>query len=147
VSADPQAGAALTPALTLQPVGRVVSPVTRLDQAPRQGDEGAPVCAIDLDPAILAAAGDLIPGQQVILLTWLHVADRQTLQVHPRGDPNRPPLGVFSTRSADRPNPIGLHTVRVLHVSGGRLTVEGLEAIDGTPVIDIKPILGPIQAR
>ncbi len=93
------------------------------------------------------AARDLQPGDAVIVLTWLHLADRDVLDVHPRNDPDRPVQGVFSTRSPDRPNPIGLHTATVVSTDGARIRVGGLEAIDGTPVLDIKPVLGPASQR
>lgn len=129
------------------PVGRVLSPVTRVEDAVRQGDEGAPACTIELRPDVAAAAADLREGDALVVLTWLHEADRGTLAVHPRDNAGRPLTGVFSTRSSDRPNPIGLHAVRVLEVGPDRLRVDGLEAIDGTPVLDIKPDLGPLPAR
>ena len=106
-----------------------------------QGDEGAPEAWLEL--TTLAAPGlmGIKPGDELILLTWLHVAQRDVLQVHPRGDINRPLTGVFATRSPDRPNPIGLHRVSVFEVGEQKLRVAPLEAIDGTPIIDIKPVL------
>ncbi len=106
-----------------------------------QGGEGAPDAWVELLPEVLAAASGLAPGDEVVLLTWLHQADRSVLEVHPQSDPARPITGVFSTRSPDRPNPIGLHRVRVLAVEGPRIQVGPLEAIDGTPVLDLKPVL------
>jgi tRNA-Thr(GGU) m(6)t(6)A37 methyltransferase TsaA len=126
----------------VRPIGRVRSSLTDAAKAPKQGDEGAPDARIEILPEFAAGIGDLTVGADVLLLTWLHKADRSVLQVHPRDDASRPLAGVFLTRSADRPNPIGLHRVRVLAVEGRVLTVRGLEAIDGTPVIDLKPVLG-----
>ena len=128
-------------------MGRVVSPLEDLDEAPRQGDEGAPEAWIEFDPEIAPAAAQLERGEHLVLLTWLDRADRDVLQVHPRDDPNRPLTGVFSTRSPDRPNPVGLHDVEVLEVDGARIRVSGLEALDGTPVLDVKPQLGRAETR
>jgi tRNA-Thr(GGU) m(6)t(6)A37 methyltransferase TsaA len=131
----------------VRPVGRVESPLAELEDAPRQGDEGAPDAWLVIDPAFGDAMRDLEVGADVIVLTWLDRARRDTLVVHPRGDPGRHPKGVFSTRSPDRPNPIGMHRVQVLAVDGTRVRVSSLEALDGTPVVDIKPVLGPIDER
>lgn len=133
--------------LVLRPVGRVVSPLVDLRDAPRQGDEGAPDALLDLDPTMAPALRGMRPGAEVIVLTWLHHARRDVLVVHPRGDPDRPLSGVFVTRSPDRPNPIGLHTVQVLAVEATGVRVRGLEAVDGTPVLDIKPVLTPVGER
>jgi tRNA-Thr(GGU) m(6)t(6)A37 methyltransferase TsaA len=124
------------------PIGRVRSTLTRRSDAPRQGDEGAPDADLEIEPAFLPALDGLSAGQEILVLTWLHQADREVLAVHPRDDLRNPLTGVFATRSPDRPNPIGLHRVELLAVEAGRLRVRGLEAIDGTPVIDIKPVLG-----
>jgi tRNA-Thr(GGU) m(6)t(6)A37 methyltransferase TsaA len=105
------------------------------------GYEGAPDAWLEMDSAVAAGLEGVAAGNEVILITWLHKAHRDTLKVHPRGDKNRPLTGVFATRSPDRPNPIGLHRVTVLEISGNRLKVGPLEAIDGTPIVDIKPIL------
>ena len=123
------------------PVGRVESPLTERGQAPRQGDEGAPPAWLVFQPAVAEAIRDLQAGQEIIVLTWLDRADRDVLVTRPRNDPRRPMLGVFSTRSPDRPNPIGLHRVLIHTVAGLRILVHGLEALDGTPVIDVKPVL------
>lgn len=123
------------------PVGRVESPLTERGQAPRQGDEGAPPAWLVFQPAVAEAIRDLQAGQEIIVLTWLDRADRDVLVTRPRDDPQRPMLGVFSTRSPDRPNPIGLHRVLIHTVAGLRILVHGLEALDGTPVIDVKPVL------
>jgi tRNA-Thr(GGU) m(6)t(6)A37 methyltransferase TsaA len=124
------------------PVGRVVSALTDREAAPRQGDEGAPDAWLVFEPAYADALDGLAAGDEVLVLTWLHLASRDVLRVHPRGDTARPLAGVFSTRSPDRPNPIGLHRVSVAAVEPGRLRVRGLEAVDGTPVLDVKPVLG-----
>ena len=124
--------------LTLRPIGIVRSTLTDRALAPKQNTEGAPDAWIDLDPAYADCLLGLSPGQKIILITWLHEADRSVHQVHPRADLTRPIRGVFSTRSPDRPNPLGLHEVTLLGMDGIRLHVEPLEAIDGTPLVDIK---------
>ena len=126
----------------LRPIGTVHSGLRDPDAAPMQGYEGAPAARIHIEPPFRPALDRLAAGQEVIVLSWLHRASRDTLAVHPRDDPDIPLTGVFATRSPDRPNPVGLHRVRVLTVEDGWLDVEPLEAIDGTPVIDIKPVLG-----
>jgi len=133
--------------MQLRPVGQVESALTNTAAAPKQGDEGAPEAWIALDPAYAQAAADLHVGEDLIVLTWLDRADRDVLAVHPRGDASRPRQGVFSTRSPARPNPIGLHRVRILAVEGARLRVADLEALDGTPVLDLKPVLGDVADR
>jgi tRNA-Thr(GGU) m(6)t(6)A37 methyltransferase TsaA len=130
----------LTPA-ELRPIGRVESPLSDPAAAPKQGSEGAPDAWLVFEPSVLDALADLRRGDRVIVLTWLHRARRDVLRVHPRDDPANPLRGVFSTRSQDRPNPIGLHPVEVLAVAGDRVQVRGIEAIDGTPIIDLKPAL------
>jgi tRNA-Thr(GGU) m(6)t(6)A37 methyltransferase TsaA len=131
---------------SLRPIGFVHSRLTVRKDAPKLGREGAPDAWLEIDPAFAEALKDIAPGQHVIVLTWLHLADRERLRVHPRDDPRNPLKGVFSTRSPDRPNPIGLHPVRVLEaVESLRLHVEPLEALDGTPIIDIKPVLPGIN--
>ncbi len=119
--------------MELSPIGVVESPLTDPAAAPKQGREGAPEVAEGLD--------GITPGDEVIVLTWLDRADRGVLRVHPRDDPANPARGVFSTRSADRPNPIGLHVVEVVEIDGTRLRVRDLEAVDGTPVLDLKPVI------
>ena len=134
----------MTTAYELRPIGRVRSPIRSRAEAPMQGYEGAPEAWLDLDPEVAEGARDLEIGQELILLTWLDRAERSTLSVHPRSDRSRPLTGVFSTRSPDRPNPIGLHRVTVLEVAAGpRLRVSGLEVLDGTPLLDLKPVLDP----
>ena len=126
----------------VRPVGIVRSQLNDAGAAPRQGDEGAPDAVVEVEEWALPALDGVAAGEDVLLLTWLDRADREVLRVHPRGDTGRPIAGVFATRSPHRPNPIGLHRVRVLDVWGGRLHVGDLEALDGTPVLDIKPVLG-----
>ncbi len=129
------------------PVGWVESPLTDRTQAPRQGDEGAPAAWLAFEPRVAEALRDLRPGTEIIVLTWLDRADRSVLVTRPRDDPGNPLTGVFSTRSPDRPNPVGLHRVPVIAVDGLRIQVGGLEALDGTPVIDVKPVLGEVAER
>ena len=128
-------------AFVLNPVGVVRSVLLDRKEAPRQGDEGAPDAWIDLDPSFADALAGLHVGDEVVMLTWLHRAERDVLKVHPRSDPEAPLVGVFVTRSPDRPNPLGLHRVKVLAIEGTKLKVGPLEAIDGTPVVDIKKAL------
>ena len=127
--------------LTVVPIGRVESPLTDPADAPKQGSEGAPDAWLVLLPEVLEALDGIGPGARVIVLTWLDQARRDILRVHPRDDVSKPRRGVFSTRSADRPNPIGLHEVEVLAVDGERVQVRDLEAVDGTPILDVKPAL------
>jgi tRNA-Thr(GGU) m(6)t(6)A37 methyltransferase TsaA len=112
-----------------------------MESAPRQGDEGAPDVWIEFEPRVLDGLRGVKAGDQLVVLTWLDRADRDVLVVHPRGDTSRPPTGVFATRSHHRPNPIGLHPVEVLAIEGERMKVSNLEALDGTPVVDVKPVL------
>ena len=135
------------PRYEIVPIGWVESPLTDRTQAPRQGDEGAPPAWIVFEPAVAEGIGDLEPGTEVLVLTWLDRAQRDELVTRPRGDPANPLRGVFSTRSPDRPNPIGLHRVRIAEVAGLRMLVHGLEAIDGTPVADVKPVLDRTAER
>lgn len=125
----------------LVPIGRVESPLTDPALAPKQGNEGSPNAAVVLEPGVLEGLDGIRDGDRVILLTWLDRARRDMLRVHPRDDPANPEQGVFNTRSADRPNPIGLHEVEIVSIGDGRLEVRDLEAVDGTPVLDIKPVL------
>jgi tRNA-Thr(GGU) m(6)t(6)A37 methyltransferase TsaA len=135
------------PTYLLWPVGWVQSPLTDRAAAPKQGDEGAPLARVVFRPEFREAAGDLREGDEVLVLTWLHQGRRDVLSVHPRGDTNRPREGVFATRSPDRPNPIGLHAVVIEAVEENAITVYGLEAIDGTPILDVKPVLGKPYQR
>src|SRR6478672_12356074 len=132
---------------TLRPIGHVESPVTDPATAARQGDEGAPDCWLVFEADHGAALDGLRPGDDVVVVTWLHLADRTVLQVHPRGDASRPIRGVFATRSQHRPNPLGVHVVTILGVDNLRMRVQGLEAVDGTPIVDIKPVLEPRGKR
>ena len=133
--------------VSLQPVGHVESTLTDAAEAPRQPDEGAPPAWLVFEPALADALRDLAVGDDVVVLTWFDRARRDVLTTRPRGDATRPVQGVFSTRSPDRPNPIGLHTVRITAVDGTRLGVDALEALDGTPILDLKPVLGPAATR
>lgn len=126
----------------LRPVGWVESTLVDRGMAPCQGDEGAPQAWLVFHPRYARAVDELAAGQEVLVLTWLDRANRDVLAVHPCGDRARPLTGVFSTRSPDRPNPVGLHRVRIVAVDGVRALVRDLEALDGTPVIDVKPVLG-----
>jgi tRNA-Thr(GGU) m(6)t(6)A37 methyltransferase TsaA len=128
---------------TMHVIGHVESTLTDPAAAPRQPDEGAPDAWLVFDDRYAAALEGLSPGTDVLLLTWLDRADRDTLTVHPRDDATRPLTGVFATRSPDRPNPIGLHDVHILAVDGTRVHVRNLEALDATPILDVKPILTP----
>jgi tRNA-Thr(GGU) m(6)t(6)A37 methyltransferase TsaA len=132
---------------SVRPIGLVSSALTDQDQAPRQGDEGAPPAWLVLDPGLREAMSGLAVGAEVIVLTWLDRASRDVRQVHPRGDLSRPAQGVFSTRSPDRPNPIGLHNVVITAIEGASIAVRNLEALDRTPILDIKPVLGPVDQR
>jgi tRNA-Thr(GGU) m(6)t(6)A37 methyltransferase TsaA len=122
-------------------IGRVESRLTDLASAPRQADEGAPEAWLVFEPEVLEGLRSLRRGDEIILITWLDHARRDVLSVHPRGDASRPEEGVFSTRSPHRPNPIGLHQVEIAAIAGLRVRVRSLEALDGTPIIDVKPVL------
>ncbi len=127
---------------TLEAIGRVESPLRDPADAPKQGGEGAPDAWLVLRAELAAGLDGLAVGDEVVVLTWLHEARRDVLTVHPRGDEANPETGVFRTRSPHRPNPIGIHRVRVLDLDGHRVQVSGLEAVDGTPVVDVKPVIG-----
>ncbi len=128
----------------LRPIGVIRSTLKIRKRAPRQGSEGAPDAWLEVSPRVAAALDGLLPGSQIIVVTWFHRARRDQLKVHPRSDRSRPLTGVFATRSPDRPNPLGLHRVTLRRIDGTRLRIGPIEAIDGTPVIDIKPVLpGP----
>ncbi|HEY3558345.1 MAG TPA: tRNA (N6-threonylcarbamoyladenosine(37)-N6)-methyltransferase TrmO [Kribbella sp.] len=131
----------------LRVVARVESSLRDRADAPRQGDEGAPDAWVVFDESVRVALADVSAGDELTLITWFDRADRDVQQVHPRGDTSRPPTGVFSTRSPDRPNPLGLHRVTVLARDDLRLQVRNLEALDGTPVVDVKPVLGDLTER
>ena len=125
----------------IRPIGTVESPLSDPQSAPRQGDEGAPEAWLVFEPEAVEGLAGIEPGDAAILLTWLDRARRDVLSVHPRGDRSRPQQGVFSTRSPHRPNPIGLHRVEIESIDGRRVRVRNLEALDGTPIIDLKPVL------
>ncbi len=127
----------------LKPIGWVESTLIDLPAAPHQGDEGSPDAWLIFEQSVSEGLADLQCGTDIIVLTWLHHARRDVLRVHPRSDPAQPKRGVFSTRSPDRPNPIGLHRVEVLSIHGTRVRVRNLEALDGTPIADVKPVLHP----
>jgi tRNA-Thr(GGU) m(6)t(6)A37 methyltransferase TsaA len=133
--------------MELVAVGTVKSPLTDRATAPKQGDEGAPEAWLEFEPRFAEAVDGIAPGDDLLLLTWLDRALRNVLRVHPRSDPANPETGVFATRSPDRPNPIGLHRVRVVAVDGLRVRVDELEALDGTPIVDVKPVLRTIEER
>jgi tRNA-Thr(GGU) m(6)t(6)A37 methyltransferase TsaA len=133
---------------TLVPIGHVRSPLVSRAHAPKQGDEGAPDATLLFRPEVAEGLRDLRAGEEVLVLTWLDRAERGTLTVHPRDDANAPLRGVFSTRSQDRPNPVGIHRVRIVRVIRPvELLVSGLEAFDGTPILDVKPVLGEVGER
>jgi tRNA-Thr(GGU) m(6)t(6)A37 methyltransferase TsaA len=127
--------------MELVAIGAVESPLTDRASAPKQADEGAPEAWLAFEPRIAAGLDGIGAGDELLVITWLDRAHRDVLRVRPRGDITRPEQGVFGTRSPDRPNPLGLHRVRVLEVDGARLRVDALEALDGTPIVDIKPLL------
>ena len=126
---------------SLAPIGILHSPLKQRDETPNQGSEGAPDAWLEVSAEFAEGLAGIQAGQEIVLMTWLHLSHRDTLKVHPRGDTSIPLTGVFATRSPDRPNPLGLHRVKVLAVDGRRLHVGPLEAIDGTPIVDIKPVL------
>jgi tRNA-Thr(GGU) m(6)t(6)A37 methyltransferase TsaA len=125
----------------LRPIGVIRSTLKKRTEAPKQGSEGAPEAWIEIEPWASAGLHRMKVGDKIWVITWLHEGDRDVLQVHPRSDPKRALTGVFATRSPDRPNPLGLHPVTVLEIAGHRLRVEPIEAIDGTPVVDMKPVI------
>ena len=129
------------PPFELHPIGWVRSPLTDRTAAPKQGFEGGPDAWLEFDAAVLEGLRDLRVGDEVTLVTWLHRASREVLVTRPRDDPANPEVGVFSTRSPDRPNPIGLHRVEIAGLDGPRVRVRRLEALDGTPILDVKPVL------
>jgi tRNA-Thr(GGU) m(6)t(6)A37 methyltransferase TsaA len=125
----------------LRPIGEIRSSLKARSKAPKQGFEGAPDAWLEIRPFALSALDGLQSGDEILVLTWFHQSRRDVLKVHPRSDPNRALTGVFATRSPDRPNPIGLHPVTIRKIVGARLRIGPIEAIDGTPVLDIKPVL------
>ncbi|HEU5157307.1 MAG TPA: tRNA (N6-threonylcarbamoyladenosine(37)-N6)-methyltransferase TrmO [Streptosporangiaceae bacterium] len=141
------ASAAAAVSYVVRPIGYVESPLVDREMAPRQGDEGAPDAWLVFEEGVRDGLRDLRPGAEVLVLTWLHRAERDVLAVRPRDDPARPMTGVFSTRSPDRPNPIGLHRVPIVSIEGTRVRVRDLEALDGTPIVDVKPVLDAVGDR
>lgn len=127
--------------IEIKPVGWVESALTDRTEAPKQGSEGAPEAWLVFEPDLLEALHGIEPGDEILVFTWLDRGRRDVLQTHPRDDPANPIQGVFNTRSPDRPNPIGLHPVTVVSVDGPRVLVSELEALDGTPVLDVKPVI------
>jgi len=125
----------------LKPIGFVESSITEREKAPSQGDEGAPDAWISFEKNIVEGLDGIQVGDEVVLLTWFHQSKRDVLKLHPRWDKNNPVTGVFATRSPDRPNPIGIHPVTILQIEGAKIKVSNLEAIHGTPVIDLKPVI------
>lgn len=131
----------------IKPVGIIKSEIKTRSQAPKQGHEGAPHAWIEIDKNYFTAMKSIEPGQELIIITWMHKADRKILEVHPRGNKNNPIKGVFSTRSPDRPNPLGLHHVTVKEIKDNKIKVTPLECIDNTPVADIKPVIIPYAKK
>ena len=129
----------------LRPIGVIRSILKMRGKAPKQGSEGAPDAWLEVSAFAAQALDGLVVGDYIIVVTWLHQARRDVLKVHPRSDRSRPLTGVFATRSPDRPNPLGLHRVSVRRVAKNRLRIGPIEAIDGTPVIDIKPVLSDVR--
>src|SRR5262249_10215234 len=127
---------------SLHPIGYIESTLRAPGEAPRQGSEGAPDAWLDVSPRFARGLSGIARGDHLVVITWLHRADRSVLEVHPRDEPENPLTGVFATRSQDRPNPLGLHRVTVREISGTRLRIGPIEAIDGTPVVDVKPAIG-----
>ena len=133
--------------MELVAIGTVESPLTDRASAPKQGDEGAPEASLVFDAAFAAGLDGIAAGDELLVLTWLDRAARDVLRVYPRGDRSRGEHGVFATRSPDRPNPIGVHRVTVLEVDGTRVRVRDLEALDGSPIVDVKPVLRSVVER
>ena len=133
--------------MELVAIGTVESPLRDRSSAPKQGDEGAPEAWLAFRAGVAEGLDGIAAGDELLVLTWLDRARRDVLRVHPRGDPANPEQGVFNTRSPDRPNPIGLHRVTVVSIDGARLRVRDLEALDGTPIVDVKPLLRSIDER
>jgi tRNA-Thr(GGU) m(6)t(6)A37 methyltransferase TsaA len=129
----------------LRPIGLIRSSIKQRSEAPKQGSEGAPDAWLEVNPLVAEGLDGLAAGDDIIVVTWLHQARRDVLKVHPRSDRSKPLTGVFATRSPDRPNPLGLHPVTVREIDQSRLRIGPIEAIDGTPVVDIKPMLCSVQ--
>lgn len=137
----PRAGIRQSPGVNLEPIGVIRSSLKDRKSSPRQGIEGAPDAWLEIEPRLAPALLGLAAGDELLVFTWFHQGKRDVLQVHPRNDPKAPLTGVFATRSPDRPNPIGLHPVVVRKVEKRRIRVGPIEAIDGTPVVDLKPVI------
>ena len=131
----------IEPGYTIKPIGVIRSDLVLREAAPRQGSEGAPDAWLEINATVAEGLEGITAGDEIVLITWLHQAQRDLLKVHPRRDRSRPLTGVFATRSPHRPNPIGLHRVTVLEITGNKLKVGPLEAVDGTPIVDIKPVI------
>jgi tRNA-Thr(GGU) m(6)t(6)A37 methyltransferase TsaA len=131
----------------IEPIGIIRSELVSRDAAPRQGYEGAPDAWLEVNATVAVGLEGIAVGDEIIVITWFHEANRDVLKLHPRGDKTIPMAGVFATRSPDRPNPLGLHRVTILEIDGNRLKVGPMEAIDGTPVVDIKPVLAQSDDR
>jgi len=129
----------------IRPIGVIRSAIKTRAQAPKQGSEGAPDAWLEISPFAIECVDGLTAGDEIIVITWFHRARRDVMKVHPRSDRTRPLTGVFATRSPDRPNPLGLHRVTVRRIVKNRLRIGPIEAIDGTPVVDIKPVIGDTQ--
>lgn len=130
----------------LRPIGVIRSSIKKRSEAPKQGSEGAPDAWLEVSPLVAPGLDGLAAGDDIVVVTWLHQARRDVLKVHPRSDRHRPLTGVFATRSPDRPNPLGLHPVTIREVAKNRLRIGPIEAIDGTPVVDIKPVRCGVQS-
>ena len=135
----------MTTPYEIRPIGYVESPLVDRETTPKQGFEGAPDAWLVFNPEVAEGIRDLAVGADIFVLTWLHKAQRDVLAVHPRDDPQNPETGVFSTRSQDRPNPIGLHRVHIAAINGPHVLVRNLEAFDGTPIVDVKPVLAGVR--
>jgi tRNA-Thr(GGU) m(6)t(6)A37 methyltransferase TsaA len=131
----------------LRPIGRIRSSLKTRSEAPRQGGEGAPDGWLEVHPSVADGLAGIAVRDEIVIVTWLHQGRRDVLEVYPRNDRRRRLTGVFATRSPDRPNPLGLHPVTVKEIDGNRLRVGPIEAIDGTPVVDIKPVLRTTRGR
>jgi tRNA-Thr(GGU) m(6)t(6)A37 methyltransferase TsaA len=129
------------PEYALRIIGTIRSTLARREDAPKQGGEGAPDAWLEVEPWAAEALHGIAVGDELVVITWFHLANRDVYQVHPRSDARKPLTGVFATRSPDRPNPLGLHEVTVREVASARLRIGPIEAIDGTPVVDLKPVL------
>jgi tRNA-Thr(GGU) m(6)t(6)A37 methyltransferase TsaA len=126
---------------TIRYIGKIQSELKNIEDCPRQENESAPEATITIFPEYIEGMRHVEVGSEILLLTWLHLSDRSVLKTKPRNNPKAQLTGIFSTRSPDHPNPIGLHTVKVISVDDGKMKVSALEVLDGTPLIDIKPVI------